>query len=185
MQKNKCQGLNEMQELTVQALERDVLGLLMMWGMNPRRYGEGPIISFLLEQVKINAGSFGGTNHRLLFMAIERLYRLEESIDVVTIHEELQLSGDSIPIQELGDMVKDVPTGTVEKAESMCKIIKSFGELRAASTYQGKPSRRLMRFREAMELELAHGAVWWTEDPAWRTSDPRGEHICYGYFARS
>lgn len=185
MQKNKCQGLNEMQELTVQALERDVLGLLMICGLSPRRYGEVPVISLLLDQVKINAGSFGGTNHRLLFMAIERLYRQEESIDVVTIYEELALSGDSIPLQELGDMVRDVPAGTLGKAEPMCKIIKSFGELRSASTYQGKPLRDLMRFREVMELELAHGAVWWTEDPTWCTANPHGEHICYGYFART
>lgn len=182
MLNSKCQGLNEMQELTVQAMEREVLGLIMLLGLGPRRFGEAPLISVLLEQVKLNAGSFGGTNNRLIFMAIERLYREQVNFDVVSVFEDLMLAGDQIPLQELGKLAVDTPHGLVEKVEPMARIIKAFGELRSASVSTGKPSRRIMRFRDVMERELSHGAVWWTEDPQWCLADPRGEHICYAYF---
>lgn len=183
MLNSKCQGLNEMQELTVQAMEREVLGLLILWGLGPRRFGEAPLLSVLLDQVKINAGSFGGTNNRLVFMAIERLYRQQVNFDVVTVLEDLELVGDQIPLQELAQLAVDTPDGLIDKVETMARIIKAFGELRSACASTGKLSRRIMRFRDVMERELSHGAVWWTEDPQWCLADPRGEHICYAYFA--
>lgn len=178
---SKCQGLPEMQELAAQALERELLGFLLLCGLSPRRYGEAPLISVLLKQVRLNAGSFGCTTHRLIFMAIERLYRHEEPFDVVTVHEELQLSGDLVPLGELAELAASTPQGMFEKCDAVARIVKGFGDLRSASAVEGAVSRELMRFRDAMEHGYSHGAVWWTDDPQWFLCNPRGEHLCYAY----
>ncbi|MFQ6576594.1 DnaB-like helicase N-terminal domain-containing protein [Pseudomonas sp. UM16] len=182
MLNSKCQGLIEMQELTVQGIERELLGWLILMGLEPRRYGEAPLISVLINQVKLNAGSFGTSTHRLIFMAIERLYRRQDPIDILLILEDLEQSGDPITLQELAEIARDTPSGLMEKVDAMARIIKAFGDLRSGFDTKEKISRRLMRFREVMDHGYSHGAVWWTEDPQWLLSNPHGEHICYVYY---
>lgn len=182
MLNSKCQGLTEIQELTAQGIERNLLGWLVLMGLEPRRYGEAPLISVLLNQIKLNAGSFGNSTHRLIFMAIERLYRRQEPIDLLLIHEELELSGDLVPLHELAEIGRDAPLVLPEIVDAMARIIKGFGDLRSASDSKVKSSRQLMRFREVMDCGYSHGVVWWTEDPQWLLTNPYGEHICYVYY---
>lgn len=103
-------------------------------------------------------------------------------IDIVTLSQELDRVGDLVPLALLGEIVRDSPRGFAGRAEKYCKIIRAYGELRAENVNTGPQRKRKMRFREVMDKELAHGAVWLTNEVEWAFGEPQGEHICYAYF---
>ncbi|MFJ3009226.1 hypothetical protein [Pseudomonas fluorescens] len=95
------------------------------------------------------------------------------------IHE---LAAQSIEANLLGTMILYGSISRFEGDIPFFQTVRYHVKLRAENVNTGPQRKRKMRFREVMDKELAHGAVWLTNEVEWAFGEPQGEHICYAYF---
>lgn len=137
----------------------------------------------------IDPGDFDGYPHCGIYLAMERLASLGETIDILTLCELLepdehyQAAGGT---QLLGQLATETPIH-FEQVSGLARLLRGFGVLRSSlnEVYQGQ--RRLCSLLEAKLCGLSHGRSWVaTIEDTIRQEQPfpqawLGQRVCYVY----
>jgi len=137
----------------------------------------------------VDPGDFEGYPHCRIYLAMEALAGLGESIDILALCEFLesdehyQAAGG---IQLLGQLATETPIH-FEQVSGLARLLRGFGVLRSSlnESYQGQ--RRLCNLLEAKLSGLLHGKSWIaTIEDTIRQEQPfpqawLGQRVCYVY----
>ena len=166
--------------LAAHLAERHLLGYLMLNGE-----------AWRVAAKVLDPGDFEGYSHCRIYLAMETLVSLGETIDILTLCELLdpdehyQAAGG---MQLLGQLATETPA-RFEQVSGLARLLRGFGVLRSSLNegYQGQ--RRLCSLLEAKLCGLSHGKSWVaTIEDTIRQEQPFpqawiGQHVCYVYDA--
>lgn len=158
--------------------ERHLLGYLMLNGE-----------AWRVAAKIIDPGDFDSYPHCCIYLAMETLVSLDETIDILTLCELLepdehyQAAGG---IQLLGQLATETPIH-FEQVNGLARLLRGFAVLRSSlnEAYQGQ--RRLCSLLEAKLCGLSHGKSWVaTIEDTIRQEQPfpqawLGQRVCYVY----